>query len=209
MLKNEYDDCIKFSEISITKDKKEYLKLAENILSTVKIVEDYFSQSEMCEINQAQLEENDSVYFARKNNSTSYILSDIENIPIENYENVNKIISSFMYNSGIISAEKKKKFTNNLELKNIFEVKMDNLRLFYQPLGNNKYFAIGLFEKKSQKAKVYMNKIKNRAITCQNEYEALRLQFKNNEIDEETVNINKQYVVDIFNKVKPTSKTMK
>lgn len=156
------------------KDAEEEKYLKEEIKkysSLIDLVKDYNKEEE--EEESLTTEESNSSYnlfYLPKNDGTSYILDDIEDIDKADYESTKALISNLI--NGVKMREKR--FYNLEDLKGLSAVRKQDSRIVFQRLGNNAIFIIGIFTKRCQNTLQYRDFIRNRAKIKNNYIESIK-----------------------------------
>lgn len=171
----EYSACLKaltMYDDPTFKNRIEFLELY------IKTLRSYFSDEEVAEsLVQEDILTANNIYYAHTTIGNSYIEGDLSSTDFEDKESKESLITlidkiqkgNFSY-----SFKESRKFTQNKDLKGVYELKKGAARLIFLRLPSNNIFIIMAVVKRSQNATYDINRIKERVKQTNEEYRLLK-----------------------------------
>ncbi len=147
-------------------------------------------------------EEKKTIIFAKSSAGNRLAVKDISKISDENYNDLKFALEYLSTDKGEGNPEIRKKMATNSNFSDIYETKKFQMRVYYQILGKNIYYVIGVLQKKDDLSHEMRTFIDNRKKITQKEKEKLTELFK--KTDPESVMMQQQIIdenEEVFNDI--------
>lgn len=186
-------------------DKIESGNIMRKCLEDISFINDYYSEISKEEANRKE-EKKFNLLFSKTKFNHPHVLSDLDNIPNEYRDSLERLLEKLDENNFSTSKEKHRKISNNGSLAGIFELKDFKVRVLYKMLGKNHFYVIGINYKQAQNEICELEKMARRNSMTNTEYNEIKTKIANNEDISDLLQDSQSIYNDLINEIQETKR---